>query len=273
MTWRLIDTGPLDGPSNMALDEALLDSFDPASSSPVLRLYGWSPPALSLGKFQRAAEVLRLDRCAEAGVPVVRRITGGGVIFHADEVTYSLVCGERHLPSPRSIKESFRLLCGFLMESYRRLGLDPAFAVDGKPGNERLGVRTPFCFAGKEEYDILVGGKKLGGNAQRRLKRAIFQHGSIPLLNRAEEGAAFMTEPQPEIGRNTTSLSQCGTNISAEELQQLLTASFATVFGVELTQQEPTVNERRRAERLLEEKYRLSAWNLDGRLEGDEQCR
>lgn len=273
MTWRLIDTGPLDGPSNMALDEALLDSFDPDSSLPVLRFYGWSPPALSLGKFQRADEVLRLDRCAEAGVPVVRRITGGGVIFHADEVTYSLVCGERHLLSARSIKVSFRFLCGFLIEGYRRLGLDPTFAVDGETGGERLGVRTPFCFAGKEEYDILVKGKKLGGNAQRRLKRAIFQHGSIPLVNRAEEGASFMAEPPPGIGYSTTSLSQCGIGATPEELKRLLAASFAAIFGVELKPEEPSVDEQRRAGRLLEKKYRLSVWNLDGRLEGDEQCR
>ena len=61
--WRLIDTGPLDGASNMAIDEALLDSFDPERSTPMLRLYGWNPPALSFGRFQDAGKVLDLERC------------------------------------------------------------------------------------------------------------------------------------------------------------------------------------------------------------------
>ena len=78
--WRLITTSPLSGAENMAIDEALLCSFDPISSQPVLRLYGWNPPTLSLGRFQKAAEVLDLERCTAEGVAVVRRMTGGGVI-------------------------------------------------------------------------------------------------------------------------------------------------------------------------------------------------
>ena len=132
-TWRLIDTGLLDGPTNMAIDEALLANFTPETSTPVLRLYGWSPPALSLGRFQKAAEVLDLDRCREAGVPIVRRITGGGVIYHAEELTYSLVCSPSHLPAATSIKESFRLLTSFLLAFYRSLGLAAEYAVDLLP--------------------------------------------------------------------------------------------------------------------------------------------
>ena len=75
----------------MAIDEALLRSFDPVSSPPILRLYGWSPPALSLGRFQKADQVLDLERCRADGVAVVRRVTGGGVIYHADELTLSLI--------------------------------------------------------------------------------------------------------------------------------------------------------------------------------------
>src|SRR4051812_14673902 len=95
--WRLIDTGALDGPSNMAVDEALLRCFDPVRSLPVLRIYGWNPPALSLGRYQDAAAALHLSLCAHDGVPVVRRMTGGGIIFHALELTYSIVCAPGHI--------------------------------------------------------------------------------------------------------------------------------------------------------------------------------
>jgi lipoate-protein ligase A len=139
--WRLIDTGPRDGASNMAIDEALLDCFDPEKSTPVLRLYGWSPPALSLGRFQDAGKVLDLARCKACGVPVVRRITGGGVIYHADELTYAIVCGLKHLPEKTTIKESFRFLTGFLLSFYREFGIPAVYAAD-VPGNmSRLGNR------------------------------------------------------------------------------------------------------------------------------------
>ncbi|MGB7630634.1 MAG: lipoate--protein ligase family protein, partial [Candidatus Deferrimicrobium sp.] len=182
-TWRLIDTGPLDGASNMAIDEALLDNFDPGKSTPVLRLYGWSPPALSLGRFQDAGEVLDLDRCRADGVSVVQRITGGGVIYHAEELTYAIVCAPHHLPGETTIKESYRFLTGFLLSFYRELGLPAAYAAEVPEDTSRLGKRTPFCFAGRESYDILIDGRKIGGNAQRRLRRAVFQHGSIPLMD------------------------------------------------------------------------------------------
>jgi lipoate-protein ligase A len=173
-TWRLIVTSPLSGAENMAIDEALLHSFDPALSLPVLRLYGWNPPALSLGRFQKAAEVLDMERCRDDGVAIVRRMTGGGVIYHADELTYSLVCAPGQIPPASSIKDSFRVLTGFLLAFYRALGLDAAYAVDAAPEGTRLGERTAFCFAGKESFDILANGRKIGGNAQRRLKGVIF---------------------------------------------------------------------------------------------------
>src|SRR6185369_10479554 len=187
-TWRLIVTSPLSGAENMAIDEALLRSFDPESSLPVLRLYGWNPPALSLGRFQKAAEVLNLERCRQDDITIVRRITGGGVIYHADELTYSIVCAPGQIPPAASVKDSFRVLTGFLLAFYRRLGLDAAYALDVAPAGTCLGERTAFCFAGKESFDILADGCKIGGNAQRRTKRLIFQHGSIPLVNRAHTG-------------------------------------------------------------------------------------
>jgi len=137
--WRLIDTGPLSGRENMAIDEALFRCFDPASSRPILRLYGWQPPALSLGRFQKAGDDLDLARCAADNLAVVRRITGGGAIFHADELTYSLVCSPSQIPAATSIKDSFRILTSFLLGFYSVLGLQADYAVDLAPAGSRLG--------------------------------------------------------------------------------------------------------------------------------------
>jgi lipoyl(octanoyl) transferase len=231
--WRFIDTGELDGPLNMALDETLLACFDPDRSRPVFRIYGWSPPAISLGRFQAAGEVLDLARCEAAGVPVVRRITGGGAIYHAEELTYSLVCTTRQIPAAASVKESFRTLTRFICRFYELLGLDARYAVDHFPPGTRLGERTPFCFAGRETYDILVRGKKIGGNAQRRRKNIIFQHGSIPLVNHAAFGAAFLREPPARLEEGTGALADFGVVRPRDELVRLMLAAFGESCSAE----------------------------------------
>ena len=266
-TWRLIITPPLSGAENMAIDEALLRSFDPAASLPVLRLYGWNPPALSLGRFQKAVEVLDLERCRAYGVAVVRRVTGGGVIYHADELTYSLVCAPGQIPPAGSIKDSFRVLTGFLLSFYRRLGLEAAYATDVAPEGTHLGERTAFCFAGRESFDILAGGRKIGGNAQRRLKGTIFQHGSIPLLNRAATGLSYMREQSPEYAEGTASLAEYGVNADRNSLLQGIAASFSGCLDVTLKEDILSEAERADLDTLLVKKYRSESWNLEGVVE------
>jgi lipoate-protein ligase A len=248
----------------MAIDEALLRSFDPALSPPVLRLYGWNPPALSLGRFQKAAEVLDLEHCRADGVAVVRRMTGGGVIYHADELTYSLVCAPGQIPPVTSIKDSFRVLTGFLLAFYRVLGLDAAYAVDVVPEGTRLGERTAFCFAGKESFDILANGRKIGGNAQRRRKGIIFQHGSVPLHNRAVTGLTYMREQVPEHAEGTASLAEYGITAGRELLLAEMAATFGTHFGINLLDDTLSELEQEDMMNLLSNRYSSDLWNLEG---------
>jgi lipoyl(octanoyl) transferase len=263
--WRLIDGGPLDGPANMAMDEALLSCFDAQCSLPVLRLYGWQPAALSVGRYQDAAAALDLDRVAAAGVPVVRRMTGGGIIYHTEELTYSLVCSPAHIGEEGvGVKEGFRKLCAFLLGTYQRLGLDAAFATDVNHDGAALGVRTAFCFAGKEDFDVLVNGRKIGGNAQRRLRGAILQHGSIPLENRVSVGQSYLRDPAAGA-TDAMSLAELGVRPDLGALKQLLVQSFEERLGVKLRQVEPTAEEFAAAARLEEVKYRNDLWNLEGK--------
>ena len=263
-TWRLILSPPLSGAENMAIDEALLRAFDPESSPPLLRLYSWNPPALSLGRFQKAAEVLDLERSRGDGVAVVRRVTGGGVIYHADELTYSLVCAPGQIPPSASVKDSFRVLTGFLLSFYRRLGLEPAYAADAAPEGTKLGERTAFCFAGKESFDILTGGRKIGGNAQRRLKGVIFQHGSIPLQNRAATGLKYMRDQSPVYAEGTASLAELGVSADGDNLNQELMAAFSDCFSVALKNDTLSEAEQVEMEHLLASKYSSEQWNLEG---------
>jgi lipoate-protein ligase A len=264
--WRFFNTGSLSGPENMAFDDALLQSFDPLRSLPVLRLYGWSAPTLSLGRFQNAEDVLKLDCCRDAGVPVVRRISGGGVIYHTGELTYSIVCAPHHIPVADSIKETYRLLTGFLLRFYRDLGLKADFAVDSVAGGGGLGERTPFCFAGRESFDILVEGRKIGGNAQRRLKNVIFQHGSVPLIDALLDGVVFLRDRPSGLKERVTCLAAEGVAIDPEILVKYVEEAFCSHFNAEFVKNPCGGAIEETARELLREKYLNDQWNLKGEL-------
>lgn len=263
-TWRYINACAASGPYNMAVDEALLRCFVPGESLPVLRLYGWAPPALSLGRFQNARESLDLQRCRDLSLPVVRRVTGGGAIYHADELTYSIVCSPAQIPPASSIKDSFRIITGFLLKFYRELGLDAAYAVESACAGRQLGERTAYCFAGRETFDIMVTGRKIGGNAQRRLRELIFQHGSIPVVNRSVDGLLFMGNTSPEQATDTSSLQECGIKETDEVLRRRLAIAFSEYFGVTLEPCGLSPYELETVERLFRMKYGSEDWNLEG---------
>ena len=263
--WRLIDTGPCSGVENMAIDEALLHNFDPTESRPVLRLYGWEPASLSLGRFQNVAEELDLEHISAAAVPIVRRITGGGAIYHADELTYSIVCSPDQIQHTSTIKDTFRVLTSFLLDFYRQLGLPADYAADCAMPDERLGGRTPFCFAGKESFDILVNGRKIGGNAQRRLKQVIFQHGSIPLKGHLEAGLRCLKNSPESLELKVTDLCTEGVLLPVEQLKQQLVNCFAGQQSQrDLLPETLTDKEQVSATALLQGKYMTDCWNLRG---------
>ena len=254
----------------MAVDEALLTCFDPETSLPLLRIYGWEPPALSLGRFQKAGEVLDRERCIRARVPVVRRITGGGVIYHAGEITYSLVCAPHHVPPAVSIRESFRVFTSFLIRFYDKMGLDARYAVDHFPVGTKLGERTGFCLAGKENYDIMIAGKKIGGNAQRRLKNVIFQHGSIPVVNHATFGAGFLRERLAGIEETAGALHDFGVGLDLPVLKKLLLEAFMESHATVLEEEALTARESTTVASLAL-KHASPAWVWEDDADGKER--
>jgi lipoate-protein ligase A len=248
----------------MAIDESLLCSFNPNKSDPMLRIYGWTAPSLSLGRFQKAEDVLDLERCRADSLSVIRRISGGGVIYHADELTYSIVCSPEQVPLASSVKDSFRILTRFLIDFYHALGLDASYAVDTVSDVERLGTRTAFCFAGKESFDILIDGKKIGGNAQRRQKNVIFQHGSIPIVSHAMTGLTYMRDCSPKYAESTTTIRDCSVYSESAILKHNLVEAFKRRMGVEIYECQLSSDEQQLSQQLLMDKYSTDRWNLRG---------
>ncbi len=243
----------------MAVDEALAEGVR-AGSEPFLRFYLWSPATLSLGRFQNPTDGLSEEALR---VPRVRRMTGGGGIWHANELTYSLGCTQEDLGT-LGVKPSFERLCGFLLDTWRRLGWDADFAKDRIVDATSLGRYAPACFAGSEEYDILVAGKKLGGNAQRRDRKGIFQHGSLPLeLDWAQLRALFREGYRPDPAL-TTDLRSCGWSGSALDLIPLLADSFQTRMAVEWRESGLSEDESARAATLTQEQFASENWTENG---------
>ncbi len=167
-----------DGRREMAIDETLLDRVSRGESDPVIRLYGFSPPTLSVGRFQHALQEIDIARVEADGLTFVRRPTGGRAVLHAGELTYAAAIGRTHLPG-FSKREVYRFIVPFLLGGLRRLGLADAVSSAGR-GNPL----NPDCFASTGEYEIdSASGRKLIGSAQMITRGGVLQHGSIPLTD------------------------------------------------------------------------------------------
>ncbi len=176
---RLFPHDDGDGPANMARDEALLDLVAEEPGAAVFRTYGWTVPTLSLGYFQTTAEMQSDPRWR--AVPVVRRPTGGGAIWHDREITYALA-----IPVGSALARKSDALYQAVHHGIAALLRDFGVAASprGETGAGAPGSRPFLCFRDRDRADIVVGDVKLVGSAQRRRAGAILQHGSI-LLERS----------------------------------------------------------------------------------------
>jgi lipoate-protein ligase A len=190
-----------DGPANMALDEAMLDAVAAGLPVAFLRTYAWSTPTLSLGYFQHFAQVQSEPRWHK--MPKVRRCSGGGAIWHHRELTYALVLPPSHpltRPSARLYLAVHTAIALVLRSRGVRAG------VQGDVGSRQRCEKTRalLCFAERSPEDVVAGGVKVAGSAQRRREGAVLQHGSlllarsplVPELDGLGDVANVSAEPQ-----------------------------------------------------------------------------
>ncbi|MCP4650824.1 MAG: lipoate--protein ligase family protein [PVC group bacterium] len=264
--WRLILSQNNTPHANMATDEAILKAYAAGKAPPTLRIYSWKPESISLGYFQKAKEVLNTKRCLDQSVLFVRRITGGEAIFHGDDLTYSIICSKDDLVLPESVKESFKTISSFLINAYKAMGLEAAFSCENQdvvaPIMFESRKRSDFCFAANQDFDITIKGKKIGGNAQKRRRNMIFQHGSIPLSLDINRISLFLRENLKDVKDRVISLSDAaGRKISFDDFSEIIIKSFQKTFGLELNIDKLTDEELQVANTLSREKYENKEWN------------
>ncbi len=168
MNWLLLNSGKCDAAFNMALDEALLENVSKLGK-PVLRFYGWAEPAATFGYFQRYSDVAQATPLR----PLIRRPTGGGIVPHDADWTYSAVFPPGHEWHSLKAEESYRRIHDWLRLTFAELKVETELAPCCKkslPGQ---------CFVGHEKFDLLWHGKKIAGAAQRRNKLGLLIQGSV----------------------------------------------------------------------------------------------
>ena len=241
--WRLLETGARPGDWNMACDAALLASAESVGSPPTLRFYGWDPPAVSLGHHQADPAPAEAARLRAREVDWVRRPTGGRAVYHGlrdEELTYSVVArlGEAGLGG--GLADSYRRIHAAIAVALAGLGapveLTPCRSarshLDSTTGAIRPTSRRA-CFAATVPGELATGGRKLVGSAQRRSRRALLQHGSIPLAG--DQGLLAEIWPgSVEPGGTATVSSAVGRPVGFAELAASLAAAFANSLGAEL---------------------------------------
>jgi lipoyltransferase/lipoate-protein ligase len=247
--WRLLQTGFNTAFSNMAVDRAILVVNSEGKVPPTVRFYGWNPSAISIGYFQSLADEVDIAACERLGVDYVRRITGGGAVFHESELTYSIVIPESHPEIPKNIMKSYGRICGAIMKGLNHLGIESEYA----PIN-----------------DVVTGGRKISGNAQTRKLETVLQHGTVLMDVDVDKMFSLLKVSNEKIKdkliadvkQRVTSIRHIlGKEVRFEEVAEVMKSGFEEEFHVELLEGKLCKEERALAKKFEKECFSANDWN------------
>jgi lipoate---protein ligase len=245
--WRLVKHIETNGAMQMAIDEAMLVARSKGLVPNTLRFFSWKPVCLSIGYFQSLEKEIDVKKTKEQGVDIVRRYTGGGAVLHDKELTYTLAVNEKDVSL--NIIKSYEIICSAIIRGLKKLNIKSEF----KPIN-----------------DILVGNKKISGNAQTRKKGVLMQHGTILIDVDVKKMFSLLKVPDEKIKdkmiktveeRVTSIQKEIGQEVRMEKLSEMIRRGFEEVFGVEFEESELTEYELQIAEKLFKEKYSQKEWS------------
>ncbi len=231
---------------NMGIDESIMEAVRDKKAAPTIRFYRWDPSAVSIGTFQSMAKEVNVQRCKALGIDCIRRITGGGAVFHDfnGEITYSVIAPLQLFP--QGIRESYRFVCGWIISGLKEIGLDASF----EPIN-----------------DITVNGKKISGNAQTRKQGVLLQHGTVlydtdlkKMFSVLNVSAEKLSDRMIKSAEERVTSVKKNSDVSINELYNALVKGFTSGkdFGFGTLSSE----ESRRAEELAKTVYGTEAWNF-----------
>jgi lipoate-protein ligase A len=264
-TYRFLDTGTQDAALNMAIDEALLLRHLESQTPPTLRVFRWTRPSISLGRFQQVEREIHLERCEQEGIALVRRPTGGRAVYHRDEFTYSFVSG-RAYGIPAGIVAAYAYLAQGLIAALAQIGVHAELS-EGRVSKQP----SAACFASSTQADLTSGGFKLIGSAQVWKEDALLQQGSLPIDDRSAEFYALLRFPDEDARTQalaryremTTPLHTFAPHVTWDEIAQAFRAGFSKALQADFQPGELTAEEWELARQLAEEKYSKLNWRVE----------
>jgi lipoyltransferase/lipoate-protein ligase len=258
-TWRLLKLEPHSAFMNMAIDEAILTARTIERVPNTLRLYRWKPSTVSIGKNQKPENEVQLDNCQKLGVDVVRRMSGGGTVYHDErnEVTYSIIAKTGDL-GVKDIAAVYSKVYEGIRDALRLLGITADF-------NEGDAKNCP---------NLTVKGRKISGSSQTNKRDTVLQHGTLLLdvdlekmftLLRVSWAKTCMEVVGVAKNRITSVKGELGHVVSAETAANALASGFKNALGVQMVEGKLIPFEVDLAEKLCRDKYSTDDWNLRGK--------
>jgi len=235
--WGFLDSGFNEGGYNMAVDEVLLNqAVAKQQKYPILRIYGFYRKTVTLGYGQKIKELAGLDGYKKQGYEICRRITGGGAVFHGEDLTYSLVVPVQEYPDFASATKSYRLIHSALALGLKARGREVAMSAKGgdTPG--------ALCFQSPVRDDIMLGKNKLAGAAQKRAADYMLHQGSIDLSLLKKPGQEFF-----EL---------------FDDMKAAVIDGFKKTFNMDFVLIDFSLKELEEATKLSKEKYQAFSWNF-----------
>lgn len=185
--WQYLEHWDQPGAWHMQYDQELLERVEAGKERPTFRLYTWKPWCITLGNFMEAEDQVDLQAARRRGIDVVKRVTGGRAVFHAQELTYTICAPKEIAPWGKTLGQTYDWVAARLLEGLSQIGfqgsLDRGDHAALERGHERRLTKPP-CFSSASRSEVVWQGRKLVGSAQRRSRGAFLQHGSI-LMGRA----------------------------------------------------------------------------------------
>ena len=263
--FRFLNTHVQDAAMNMAIDESVLTHHLNGEVPPTLRVFRWSQPSISLGRFQSIEREIVSERCKQLGVALVRRPTGGRAVYHHDEFTYSIVISKRY-GVPPGVVAAYAYLAQGLLAALRLVG------VQAELSDERVSKHSSAaCFASSTQADLTSGGFKLIGSAQVWKDDALLQQGSLPLDDQSAEFFSMLRFPN-EIAKEealaqyrekTTPLHTFVPGASWDDVADAFQNGFSEALQEDFVYDTLSPSEWELAHRLVEEKYSKLEWRKE----------
>lgn len=257
-TWLLLSLQTNNAFMNMSIDEAILTARVADKVPNTLRFYRWQPSAISVGKNQKPEDEIYLDACRQQGVDVVRRISGGGTVYHdfEGEVTYSVVAKIADLGAG-DITVVYAKIYEAITDALRLLGIPADFSSGDQ----------------KNCPNLTVGGKKISGSSQTITRGVVLQHGTVlrsidlpKMFTLLKLKNASCSQAADIAKRKITSIeSELGHKVMPDTVANALAQGFKSILKIQLQEGELTPAEVELAEKLYKEKYSTADWNLSGK--------